>query len=148
MSKTTPKTERNADELTCPVPGCSYSHPSANGIIGHVGNGHPDGWDETGATAHDIHRRATERDEAAMRRVRKVKAYLAGRGVDTSKVIVFEHQAFGDVQIATDGYIEEWDTFRDAVQVDGIRYDPQREDNVVKDEFLEQLPAFGGGAET
>lgn len=131
------------DELPCPVPGCSYSHPSANGIIGHVGNGHADGWSATDATPADIHKRASERDETAMRRVAKVEDYLARNGVDTANVDVYVHQAYGSVQIATDGYVEAWDAFRDAVQVDGIRY--TGDVNYCTDEFVAQLPAFGDG---
>jgi hypothetical protein len=136
------------DELTCPVPGCDYSHPSANGIISHVGNGHPDGWDETDATARDVHKQATHRDESDMKRVATVEDYLARNGVRLAAVDVFVHQGYGTVQIATTDYIDDWDGFRDAVEVDGIRYNGDV--NVCTDEFVDDLPEpmTDGGVDT
>lgn len=124
----------------CPVPACDYKHESANGIIGHVGNGHPDGWEETDVTARDIHRKATEHDEAAMRRVMRVEDYLARQGVDVGSVCVYEHQAWGSIQIAPLDELDDYKTFLVAVrEPEGIRYDGDV--NYCTDEFVAGLPA-------
>lgn len=110
-----------------------------------MGNGHEAGWDATDETPRELHKRATERDEAAMRRVAKVEDYLTRHGVRLAAVDVFVHQGFGTVQIATTGYIDDWGGFSDTVGVEGIWYDPKRDVNVCTDEFVAQLPAFGDG---
>jgi hypothetical protein len=115
--------ERTDNELPCPIPGCDYTNDSPQGIAGHVGH-HDGGWDNATYRPRDAHQHATAADEEASAKVARVEHYLARNGAVSDDIRVYYHFAYGSVQIATEGYLDDdtWESLQDAIDVPGIKY--------------------------
>lgn len=91
--------------------------------MGHVGNGHTDGWEKATQKPREIHQRATADDPRAASRVARVNYYLHRQDVLGAVETWYDH-GYGTVQIQADGFLEqdEWDDLWAAATVDGVNY--------------------------
>lgn len=93
-------------QICCPVPGCTYTHESVQGIAGHVGNGHEDGWEAAVASPTDVHEAVSLANPGDALRVAKVRAWLEQNEVPTELFRVYIDQRFGTVQVRHIGGVE------------------------------------------
>ena len=134
--------DRTDTELTCPVPGCDYSNPSANGIVAHVGH-HPNGWDDATREPWEIHADASDRDESDRSRSRRVHTWLRSEYPDAGSLAVYVHQGYDSVQIRPVDWLEDWDGFLTLVrEADGLHWNGDVA--YCSEEFVEELPAADG----
>lgn len=128
-------------EYLCPAPGCTYRHESVQGIVGHVGNGHVDGWEQALVPPSELHTAASMVDPGGDAfRLAKVRAWLRRNGVHPDAFQVYVHQGYGTVQLRHVGTTTELAAFRDLVG--GLyAYHYTGEVGWLENAFVDELPA-------
>lgn len=155
-------------EILCPVPGCGYSHESAQGLCGHIPNkGEPrHRWSAVDVTAADLKEldsRGTHPDPDVHRLLGRgegghnprkgteayletetVRAHLTWEGVPLDDVQVFYDAGYGSVQIQPRRWLpsEEWDRFLTVMyETDGVRRAGDTR-FYCRSEFVEELDPY------
>jgi hypothetical protein len=74
--------------------------------------------------------------------VSKVRKWLSRRGMPVDELEVYEHETYGAIQIEIDGFLPEFEEFKELMQeTDGIGYDSEDKRNYCNPDWVSQLPA-------
>lgn len=125
-------------QLPCPIEGCPFSD-SVQSVAAHVGSGHADGWAAATYEPYELHQTASMLRTGTAYRIGKVRAWLERNGVTTDAVAVYEHAAYGSIQIRQVGYIDDYAAFMALMRdTDAVHYNGDV--NWLDDELVRELP--------
>lgn len=71
----------------------------------------------------------------------KVRRWLSRRAMPVDELKVYEHETYGTIQIEVDGFLPEFEEFRELMEeTEGIWYDPENKRNYCNPNWVSQLP--------